>query len=486
MPIVPIPEYKPDLSDYESTTTQALQNVIPRGDGYGPFNDHAAYSAALAGACRGFFRALKSDGTITVFACTSTKIYLLDNSALTWSDVSLGAGSYAALPATDQWQFGQFGNDIIAVQANVAPQVFTLGTSAAFANLGGSPPQAKYISIVGRFVVLSGLTSQPYRIQWSGLNADTTWTSGVSSSDFQDLPDGGIVRGVAGGEYGVIFQDAAMRRMTYAPGSPLIFQIERISEDRGLYAPYSIIRSGDKVLFLSAHGFMIMPPTGYPTPIGKERVDRTFLADLDTSNLQLMLGAADPQSTRVFWAYKSNSGTTGLFDKILCYDTALDRWTTIEMMGEYLGSMAQPGITLDGLDSISGSIDALEGSLDSIASSSALQVSMFDELHILGFFNGPSLEATLETAEQGTDGRRLFIRGARVISDAATAYVSISKRESPQATRTYSDEALIDARGYASRRASTRYARGKIRIPASTTWTFVNGVEPDFTLDGLR
>jgi len=32
----------------------------------------------------------------------------------------------------------------------------------------------------------------------------------VNSSDYQDLPDGGIVRGVAGGEYGVIFQETAM------------------------------------------------------------------------------------------------------------------------------------------------------------------------------------------------------------------------------------------------------------------------------------
>src|SRR5262249_12131369 len=133
---------------------------------------------------------------------------------------------YSALPASDHWQFVQFGNFVIAVQVNAPPQVFDLTSSAAFADLGGSPPQARCAAVVGRFVVLSGLSSTPYRIQWSGLNATTTWTSGVNSSDFQDLPDGGIVRGVAGGEYGVIFQETAMRRMIYAPGSPVIFNIE--------------------------------------------------------------------------------------------------------------------------------------------------------------------------------------------------------------------------------------------------------------------
>jgi hypothetical protein len=59
-------------------------------------------------------------------------------------------------------------------------QVFDLSSSTAFANCAGSPPQAAYISVVGRFLVLSGLLSKPYRIQWSGLNATTTWTSGTT------------------------------------------------------------------------------------------------------------------------------------------------------------------------------------------------------------------------------------------------------------------------------------------------------------------
>src|SRR5260370_928321 len=139
-----------------------------------------------------------------------------------------------------------FGSLVIAVQANVAPQVFDLSSSTAFANLAGSSPQASYVAVVGQFLVLSGLLSTPYRIQWSGLNATTTWTPGVNQADFQDFPDGGIVRGVAGGEFGVIFQDGVIRRMVYAVGAPYVFQIDRIAEDKGLLAPYSLILAGDK------------------------------------------------------------------------------------------------------------------------------------------------------------------------------------------------------------------------------------------------
>ncbi len=180
--------------------------------------------------------------------------------------------------------------------------MFDLSSPTTFANALGSPPQAAYISVVGRFLVLSGLLSTPYRIQWSGLNnfnASTSWDGLTAGSDFQDFPDGGIVRGVAGGESGIIFQDQAIRRMSYVPGSPIIFQIDRITQDKGLYAPYSIIRAGERIFFYAGQGFHTLEPGGVPEQIGREKVDRTFLADLDKGNLQLFMGAADPRSTRV-------------------------------------------------------------------------------------------------------------------------------------------------------------------------------------------
>ena len=263
MPLLQTGEYRPDVSDYLGTASRNVLNVVPRGDGYGPFPSFSTYSQALPAACRGGFYALKSDGSVATFAGTSTKLYLLNNTTLAWTDVSLG-GTYGALSSTAQWQFVQFGNLVFATQANAVLQVFDLSVSSAFANCAGSPPQAAYISVVGRFLVLSGLLSQPFRIQWSGLNATTTWTSGVNSSDFQDLPDGGIVRGVAGGESGVIFQDQAIRRMSYLPGSALIFQIERIAQDLGLFAPLSLVRAGSLIFFHSAQGFHKIRPGGVP------------------------------------------------------------------------------------------------------------------------------------------------------------------------------------------------------------------------------
>jgi hypothetical protein len=310
----------------------------------------------------------------------------------------------------------------------------------------------------------------------------------VNSSDFQDLPDGGPVRGVAGGETGLIMQDASMRRMIYAPGSAYIFQIERLAQDKGIFAPLSLVRAGDRIFFCGNDGFAVVNPGAYPQLIGKERVDRTFFADVDSSSLQLMVGAYDPKTSRIYWAYKSLAGQSGLFDKALVYDFVLDRWAVITgWMGEYIATLARPGLTLEGLDSISSSIDALTFSLDDVATGSLAALSIVDSAHKLNFLSGSNLEATLDSAEHELDrGRRVRVKGIRPDTDATSCYGSIGARENIQTTPTYSTEQAVNAKGLCPANVSTRLARGRLRIPAGTTWTFCTGVEPNFTQEGVR
>lgn len=564
MPLLPFGEYKPDVSDYEGQATKNIRNVLPRGDGYGPFPDFAALTQSLPSACRGAFYALNSDGSVTIFAGTINALYKANNTDYSWVPVSkvqtvtfTGSGSpnvvlashgfaanepvvfsnsggalpaaitagtvyyvktivnantftvsatvggaainmatagtgthsvtghYSDLSSDAHWQFVQFGNLVKATHKNVVLQTFTLGTSSAFADNSGSPPQAAYISVVGRFLVLSGLLSNPFRIHWSGLNDTTQWTSGVGSSDFQDFPDGGIVRGVAGGEFGTVFQDQAIRRMSYIPGSALIFQIERIAQNLGLFAPYSIVRAGLHVFFHSAQGFYKIAPGEIPEQIGRERVDRSFFDDLDKTELKMFVGASDPRATRVFWGYKSTSGTTGLYDKIIGYDFALDRWFAVSMTGEYLLPMSQPGLTLEGLDSLSSSIDALAASLDSFAVSTQPIPAQFNSTHKLGFFSGSNLETTLETAEQGADGSQVYGNGFIPVVDSPTVYGSLSYRNLPSDTPTSLPEILRNSRtGNCDLRRSTKFIRMKIRVPASTSWTYAAGVHPAIKQDG--
>ena len=109
-----------------------------------------------------------------------------------------------------------------------------------------------------------------------------------------------------------------------------------------------------------------------------------------------------------------------------------------------------------------------------------------DSDHKLGFFTNDNLEATLESAETGTEGNRLMINGFRPLTDASGCYGSVSYRENLQDSRTFTSEVVINGQGMIPARRSTRYARARLRIPAATTWTFAKGIEPVATQVGKR
>ena len=147
MTVLPFADWKPDLSPYKAASSQRIENVFPRLDGYGPVASVSPYSQVLAAPCRGYFYARNADQSVTVFAATASKLYKLNNTDFSWSDVSKGGGSYTGVGNGEQWQFAQFNNFVIAVQINTVPQVFDLTSSSAFADLGGSPPPARYVAV---------------------------------------------------------------------------------------------------------------------------------------------------------------------------------------------------------------------------------------------------------------------------------------------------------------------------------------------------
>lgn len=486
---MPIPEFTPDLSTIGINGAEIVSGVLAQADGYGPFRQFAAYAlSALPAACRGYYFARRSDGSIAVFAGTSTRLYLFNNTTLAWTDVSKGGAAYTTLVSTEHWQFRQFNDLVLAVQSNTVPQEFTLSSSTTFNDLGGSPPQAAYIAIINRVIVLSGLLSNPRRIHWCDLDAPTVWTAGVGTADFQDLPDGGNAHAVIGSDqWGVVLQDEGVRQLVFVPGSPLTFNITRIMQDEPLFARYSGIAVGDRIFYCSAQGFKMVRPGGRPEPIGKERVDRYFFRNVDTGSLQLLIAASDPRATRVYWAYKSQSGQAGLFDKILIFDWSLTergKWVEVPQMGEYLAALSRAGATLD---SLTGSIDSMSTSFDTISTGSVPQLSAFNSAHMLGFYDGPNMEAIVETMEVDLEGKTVFVSGLRPITDAANVVMSLGHRLTAAGAVAYTTErALHSATGMAPCLKETRYARARARIPAGEAWTYIRGVQPESEIAGER
>jgi hypothetical protein len=494
--------YEPDSTSVETQKTVYVKNVVPKSDGYGPVPDLVSFTQALPSRCLGFFTCVDSANTVHVFGATATKLYKLDSATRAWADVSK-SGSYS-VSDRDFWDFDIFGSQVIAVANANNPQVFTLGSSAAFADLGGTPPQARRVNIIGDFVVLTGLTANPSRIQWSGINNATQWTPGTNSSDYQDFPDGGYVRGVGGGEFGLVFQDTAIRRMIFNPSGTEIFDFSRVSEDRGLYMPYSLAKSHQSMFFFAADGFYRVDSTGGLTPIGSNRNNQTFINDADLTSPRYMMGTADPLTQRIVWVYKSKANTNpNILDKKLFYDWSLDRWSYAEANCEFLDQASPLSTSLESLDAlvapgafssgyssgfaIFGGIDSLPFSLDSYVSTTQPKLAAFGIDHALGFFEGPPLEAIVDTSEGAIgEGQRLMVRGVAPISDATSAYVSVQTRERLKDIAITKAETALGATGYCPQRVSGRFLTAKVRIPAGVAWTFARGVEVDSVQVGFR
>lgn len=567
--LLPFPEYRPDVSDLNAGYTRDLLNCVPRGDGYGPFTDSGPFTGSLPAPARGGILAQLPDGTVSIFAGTETRLYKLNNTTLEWSDVSKGGSAYGSLGEDANWVFSQFGNIVTATQRGTVVQQFDVTSDSAFSDLGGSPPQAGHSSVIGPFLVLSDLLDNPNRVQWSGLNAIETW-DGTNSSDFQDLADGGraICTAFLGNDAGIILQQGGARRMAWAPGDERVFIIDRLENADGTIAPYSVVTAPGGAYFLSPRGFVKIDVAGTMTPIGEERVNRSFLGQHPTNvpqnvqdvavnadSPQLIIGASDPDRSLVFWVYQSRDNAGTGFDRGLVYHTTLNRWAPIQISGDYLLKAAQPGLTLEALDAIApgaltitdaddngsglirltvsstsgltsgnyytvsevtgtteangtweitvidgttfdlvgstfanayvsggvvgGSLDAMTLSLDSYATATLPALAVVDSDQKLGFFSGDTLECTLTTSEQSLGRTRIDVNELRPITDAATAYCRLLKRDNLNEAETEGTEILLNSDGICPTLEETRYARARFRVPAGEIWSFATGVEPE-------
>ena len=301
--MIPFAEWRPDMPALGQWAREAL-NVVPAEESYRPLNELSGVSSALASRAQGAAWFRGTAGATKMFAGDASKLYLLSGS--TWNDVSRTSGGPYAPGGDNLWRFTQFGTLAIAVNGVDAPQKFDLGVGTNWTALGGSPPVGTFITTVRDFVVMGKIGSAPQRVQWSGFNNAETWGTSLSTqADLQDLPDGGNVTGLVGGEVGLIFQETSVRRMTYE-GPPVIFRIDKIANDIGASVPGSVAGLLDMAFFLHKSGFYMVRAGQAITPIGRGKVDRTFWAEFDEANHFRSSSAIDPVRGLYIFAYPAN------------------------------------------------------------------------------------------------------------------------------------------------------------------------------------
>jgi hypothetical protein len=466
-------EWLPDQPGVIGALTTA-RNCYPKAVGYGPFPQEVDYSDDAPQALTAAAAAKDTNSITSIYAAGTTRLFKLDTSDFSWDDIS--ATTYSG---TSGWKFTQFGNSLIAANESNTMQYIDVMSGTTFANIAVDAPKAKFVTVVRDFVVSGYQTANKSRIQWSGINNEKTWTtSATTQADFQDVPDGGFVQGVTGGEFGLVLLERSIVRMSYV-GTPLIFQFDNIARNRGCFEPNSVIQWQGITYFLGDDGFYACDGQNLKN-IGAEKVNRYFFNSLKESDLGSMSAAIDPINNLVVWGYPSVDTDY----RVLIYHIATGKWSYSDSSATRVAPVSTPSIALEGLDAFSASIDALGVSLDS-------RNWLGGKLLLLGLkgsklitFTGAAKTATIETSDIESPANQSMVTMIKPIVDNGTGSASVASRLQLNQTVSFPSVTAANSENRIGTRSYGRYHR--VKLQPSGDWTTAIGMDVEIQQAGTR
>jgi hypothetical protein len=468
-------QFAPDAGPYSSQFSDAILNVEPRIDGYGPLPKLATIGTAVPARVIGAYASRRSNGSTDLFCGTTTKLYRYNIATASWDDVTRSVGGDYTTPDGYYWNFAQFGGRLIACNGFDATQYIDVdGAGTNFAALTNAPI-ARYVQTVGDFLMFGNLSTDINAIAWSGINDSEYYTYGFRGSDLQTFPDGGFIQGIVPyGAGAVIFQRDKIRLLERISGN-LIFAVRVLHENIGCFAPQSIVRVRNDFFWYDQGGFY----RGVEAqPIGAERVNRYTVSEADSVRLKYMRGGNDPVKQVVWWVIDTSSNTTIM----LGYDWGLDRWTQSTEACDFIFPAITPGYTMDAVDTVFGTMDEVTIPWDSSfwTGSGVLALAGFTYAGAFGYFQGFSQAATLETNDfEVNPGNYGYIQSARHISDAAYSSATFQLGH-----RAFHGQAITwptavtpsSSTGRAFLRKRGKTHRIRVNIAANASWSVSNGV----------
>ena len=466
-------EWLPDQPANAGSLIDA-KNVFPVSVGYSPFPNAVDFSGAASENLNSVYAA-KFGSEVVIFAGGASKLFKFNAATEALEDKSL-AGGYTG---TSTWNFALFGAEVLATNHTAKVQRWTIGTSTAFADLATAAPIAKFVTVVRDFVVCANIGSTANKVQWSDINDATDWVSGTTSqSDFQIMPDGGNITGITGGEFGIVFLEKAIARMSYT-GSPLFFQFDTISRGLGCIAGGSIAQYGGLSFFLSDDGFYQTDGQSV-TGIGNEKIDKYFFDDVLLENIDSMSSSADPKRKIVVWNYANNSGGRS----ILIYNWQLQRWSRASTAATVVGDIATAGTTLEGLGTLGYTdIDTMPASLDARLWVGGKFLFAGAEDTKIVTFTGSDYNSELITTDVEV-GYNSVVTLARPQIDNGSATIKIASRRELDDAVIFGDSSTTSAEGRADLRSAGRYHR--LEVSPTGNWTTAMAVDIDVKPQGNR
>lgn len=486
-------EWLPDQPKLNNQGASNINNVLSALNGYRSFPSLREFTDALESDCYGAFSTKyydsASDTNISrTIAGTYDKLFELTDYG-EWVDVSDIYSSYNT-DTTNRWRFVNYSGSIIATNFNDPVQILGL---SYFEELSADAPQAKYIAIMKDSLML-GFTDDPYddikpnRVWWSGYGEPSQWPTPGSDlayqkqSDYQDLPNGGAIMGLTGAvgsAEGLVLMESAVYRVDYE-GIPTVFGFREIEHQVGCASSGSIANNGNLVFFLANDGFYACNGSNV-TSIGHEKVDKWFLANMNSNRFDDITSAIDFKNKIVIWAYPSiDCPETQMADTMIAFNWITNRWSKIDIDLNLLVPFNTLADSTDSADFPFASTDSMYISTDSDIFTGGRLV--FGGIGIddkLAAFDGTSLEATIETGEVNGDGRgdKVFVTGVRPLIDAGTSTVCIGERNLLTDTAVYSTPTATTETGISPQRSKARYMTAKVIVASGQQWLNATGCD---------
>jgi hypothetical protein len=480
---LPYAAWEPDKASISGVTADAY-GVVSRAGFYEPHKDLvlmrpgvAMNDTAIGGA--GFY---DLNGGVRIFMGDASKLYTIQARAPV--DVSK-IGGYTANKDW-AWTFRQFGNSVYAVARGV-PQMqrFDLASSTSFADVATGPGFSDCIFRIREFMFSGFQKTLKNSCFNNPLDWNPTSLTGIQAGSF-DLPsDGGDIVTGTGGQFGVVFQERKIHRLTYVGGTTSVFQRDEIENKRGALGPNAISRYGMFTFFASEDGIRVTDGSGESQGIGEGKIDLYFTKNLNFTQRARVSMAVDVEKRLLKVVFPT--GGTAFCNEMLIYSMQTGQWTHDSIDVDLLFEAPKQGVTVDdtaAVQAIAGTtfVDQINIPVDSpVWRETRKQIMAVNSTHALATFEGLPRAAVIETGYGETmPGRMGFVTEVWPLVDAATLTTSITtklKRLSDPSNNGLASS--LNVHGYCPVLAHARWLRARTMIPAGVAWTEASGIDWD-------
>lgn len=483
MPVQPWGFFRPDAAETNAGVSANILNAIIRKDelgvSYGP--DHGisvpASAVAISAPPKGGISVVDRAGIYFAFIGTDTTIEQL---TVTYTFNTVGTGY--SLTSGDRWSAIGFGNFALFTNTTDGLQQYDVEAGGTFTAVPNTySPRIIFLAfdcLFGGDCLDSNGIRDNRLLRNSAINDHTNFED--KGAGYQVMPDGEEIIGGAqlSNSIAVVFQRNAVRRLTRTiDGS--IYTMDDFAIGVGATNPSCIVAINGVAYFIDTDGIKAVSAGSGVVNIGEGKVDEWFLGMVAAGGLASIEAAVDPAMQRVRWRYQAASNvSTTTFSDTLDYYINIGEFVPGNVATQAIITLATPGYDMDSMDSLYPSMDdPTMPDMDSrFWAGGEPGLLGIDENGKAGFFNGATLEATLETGTIMLDQSSL-INSVDMVTDSPDALLSLSVRDRLSSPKVYTNESAITASGTSYTRGRGHCISAKARHPAATDWVFNRGID---------